>query len=111
MSIFTIEELETLDKKLSENRGCIVSLSKGEIHELVKFGLVHLSNEKAESKEFKPCPFCGNNYNIFADERSASDGDGDSNRKQFSIHCYKCDTESGYHNTRERAVAFWNKRA
>ena len=57
------------------------------------------------SEELKPCPFCGMDAPDWCDE---SDGGGD----WHFVQCRDCESTTGHHyNSKDEAIAAWNRRA
>lgn len=64
--------------------------------------------------KLKPCPFCGDNHpQVAEDEYSLGGDDGETGYGWFA-YCNStidCFAKIGPYNTREEAIAAWNRRA
>ena len=53
-----------------------------------------------------PCPFCGGEANVINHRWS-----GNNEIKAYYVHCIKCNANGHGRNTKEKALAAWNRRA
>lgn len=72
------------------------------------------SNDNAESRELKPCPFCGYKHLHLQRQSLAADMCPDetpeNERVLWRIGCGQCGAEINSADTREQVVGIWNTR-
>lgn len=85
----------------------LVDISIQELRQNICFGCKYLFEQDHFNQALKKCPFCGSTASVRMHDRGDYPGD------DYSVCCNnsECEIETGLYETREEAIAAWNRRA
>lgn len=68
--------------------------------------VAYMGKVRMKMEQLKPCPFCGEEAQIFTDDEMGYLGNA-----QYLVRCGNCLCGTGHYNNPEYAIEAWNKRA